>query len=149
MMSRMVSDLIFYTLFFFSSLSACIAETRRWCAQNLIKYNDSKTEVMLVYSKHVGVEPAPYLLTVGDADIRPVSTVRSLGVILDSHLTMDAQVRSACKKTFYHLRTISQIRKFLTESALAQLIHAFVISQLATDYSYSPRSPLAPYCISN
>ncbi len=59
----------------FSSLSACIAETRRWGAQNRIKYNDSKTEVMLVYSKHVGVEPAPYLLTVGDADIRPVSTV--------------------------------------------------------------------------
>ena len=78
----------------------------------------------------MGVEPAPYLLTVGDADIRPVSTVRSLGVILDSHLTKDAQVRSACKKAFYHLRRISQIRKFLTESALAQLIHAFVISQL-------------------
>ena len=99
-------------------------------AQNLIKY-DSKTEVMLVYSKHVGVEPAPYyLLTFGDADIRMVSTVRSLGVIIDSHLTMDAQVRLACKKAFYHLRRISQIRKFLTESALAQLIHAFVISQL-------------------
>jgi hypothetical protein len=119
----------------FSSLSACIAETRRWGAQNMIKYNDSKTEVMLVYSKHVGVEPAPYFLTVGDADIRPVSTVRSLGVILDSHLTMDAQVRSACKKAFYHLRRISQIRKFLTESALAQLIHAFVITQL--DYCNS------------
>jgi hypothetical protein len=87
---------------------------------------------MMVYSKY-GPEPARISLTVGDAEIPPVSSLRSLGVILDSHLTMDAQIRSSCKKTFFHLRRLSQIKKFLSQSALAQLLHTFVISQI--DYS--------------
>ena len=115
----------------FSSMSACIAETRRWGALIGMKYNESKTEVMMVYSKY-GPEPSRIPLIVGDAEIQPVSLLRSLGVILDSHLTMDAQIRSSCKKAFFHLRRLSQIKKFLSQSALAQLIHAFVISQIDT-----------------
>ena len=88
---------------------------------------------MMVYSKY-GPEPSRIPLIVGDAEIQPVSSLRSLGVILDSHLTMDAQIRSSCKKAFFHLRRL-QIKKFHSQSALAQLIHAFVISQI--DYCNS------------
>lgn len=72
---------------------------------------------------------------VGDAENQPVSAKKSLSVIFDSHLNMDAQSWSSCKKAFYHLKRISQIKKFLTDSALTQLIHAFVISQI--DYCNS------------
>lgn len=47
-----------------------------------MKYNESKTEVMMVFSKF-GPEPSRYPLTVGNAEIQPVSSLQSLGVILD------------------------------------------------------------------
>jgi hypothetical protein len=37
---------------------------------------------------------------------------------------------SSGKRVFFHLGRLSQIKKFLFQSALAQLIHAFVISQI-------------------
>jgi hypothetical protein len=92
-----------------------------------MKYNDLKTKVMMVYSKY-GPEPARIPLTVGDAEIQAVFSLLSLGVILYSHLTMDPQIRSSCKKVFFHLRRLSQIKNFLFQSALSQLSHAFVIS---------------------
>ena len=64
-----------------------------------------------------------------------MSSVRSLCVTIDSHLSMDGQIRLICKNAFYHLRRISQLKTFLCKAALAQLIHAFVISRL--DYCNS------------
>jgi hypothetical protein len=48
---------------------------------------------------------------------------------------IDGQIRLVCKNAFFHLRRISQLKKFLSKAALAQLIHAFVISRL--DYCNS------------
>jgi hypothetical protein len=50
----------------FSSLSACIEETKRWGALNRMKYNDMKTEVLLVFSKYVGAKPIDLSLEVGE-----------------------------------------------------------------------------------
>ncbi len=78
----------------FDSISACIAAMKRWGALNGMNYNNSKTEFTMVYSMY-GPEPARNRLTVGVAKIQPLSSLRSLGMILDSHLTMDAEIRSS------------------------------------------------------
>ncbi len=61
--------------------------------------------------------------------------VRKLGVILDSQLIMNNQIRSICNKSYFHLHRIAPIKTFLSVSALAQLVHAFVTSTL--DYGNS------------
>jgi hypothetical protein len=85
----------------FCSLSACIEETKRWGALNRMKYNDTKTEVLLVFSKYGGAKPVNLSLEVGDKKINPFSCVRSLGDTIDSHVTMDGQIRLICKNAFY------------------------------------------------
>lgn len=82
-----------------------------------------------MFSKYGGAKPIDLSLEVGDKKINPVSSVRSHGVKIDSHLSIYGQIR------FFHLRRISQLKKFLSKAALAQLIHAFVISRL--DYCNS------------
>jgi hypothetical protein len=72
---------------------------------------------------------------VGGETVQLATTVRNLGVTLDSHLTLDAHVRSICKKAFFQLHRISRIRKYLTQSSTRQLVHSFVTSQL--DYGNS------------
>ena len=137
-------DTQFYTSFNLSaegqceayrSMAGCIAEARLWMTANKLKLNEAKTEALLVYAVSSKRKPALTPLMVGGETIQLATTVRNLGVTLDSHLTLDAHVRSVCKKAFFHLYRISRIRKYLTQSATRQLVHAFVTAQL--DYGNS------------
>jgi hypothetical protein len=64
---------------------------------------------------------------VGGASIIPSPVVRNLGVLLDSHLTMEQQINTSCRSSYFHLRPIARIKKFLYLPAVIQLVHAFVL----------------------
>jgi hypothetical protein len=100
--------------------------------ENKLKLNEDKTEALLVYAASSRKKPAPTPLMVSGEMVQLATTVRNLGVTLDCHLTLDAHVR---EKAFFHLHRISRIRKYLSQYATRQLVHAFVTSQL--DYGNS------------
>jgi len=50
-----------------------------------------------------------------------VDSVRDLGVVLDSHLTMSAQVSSVSRSAFYQLRQLRPVVRFLTKYAASLL----------------------------
>jgi hypothetical protein len=70
-------------------------------------------------------------LVVGGGNIFPSSVVRNLGVLLNSQFFMEAKINYSCKKAYYNLRRIIRIKRFLSQSAVVQLVRAFVLSQLA------------------
>ena len=119
----------------FSSITACVGETKQWMTDNLIKFNEAKTDALVVHSKSSRCKPAALPLIVGESSILPSDSVRNLGVILDKHLTMQQQIGSICRTSFYQLRRIAKIRKFLSRPAAAQLVSAFVLSHI--DYGNS------------
>ena len=119
----------------FNSLSASIGESRQWAATNRLKFNDGKTDAMIASSCYSRIKPAPIPLMVGDTLIFPSPTVRNLGVTFDSHLSFDAQIRGVCKTSFYHIRRIARIKKFLSRPSIILLIYSFVFSHL--DYCNS------------
>ena len=49
--------------------------------------------------------------------------VRSLGVHLDPTLTMETQVASVVRTTFFHLWRIARLRPYLDTRALTTLLH--------------------------
>ena len=57
-------------------------------------------------------------------------TVRDIGAMLDSALTMRAHVNSTLKSCYFQIRCLSKIRKYLTEDSAKTLTHAFVTSRL-------------------
>ena len=59
-----------------------------------------------------------------------VALVKSLGVGFDEHMMFDSYVADKCKSSFYHLRNLSRIRKYLTRETAAIVVHAFVTSKL-------------------
>ena len=103
------------------SFEHCIQDIRSWMTTNKLKLNGHKTEFIL--------------LSIGGSCVSPSSSVRNLGVILDSELSMQPQISSVCKSAYFHLRNIARIRKYLTESAARSLVHAFVTSRI--DYCNS------------
>ncbi|XP_061470050.1 uncharacterized protein LOC133379228 [Rhineura floridana] len=99
-----------------------------WMRANKLKLNPNKTEMLLVGG------PSAQMV-----DVRPVldgvtlplkEQVRSLGVLLDPLLSLEAQVASVAQNAFYQLRLVAQLRPYLSKEHLASVIHAMVTSRL-------------------
>ena len=62
--------------------------------------------------------------------IKPYSHARNTGAIFDTTTSMLPHVNNVYKSAFYHLRTISRIRKQLSTQTIEILLHTFVTSKL-------------------
>ncbi len=58
------------------------------------------------------------------------SSVRNLGVLFDSNLSIDGHVSSIFKTEFFHLKILSKLRPMLSMSNAEMLINAFMTSRL-------------------
>ena len=111
------------------SMQSCISDVKAWATANMLKLNDSKTKLMLVTSNR-GTS-----ITIGNAQIPFKNYVKNLGFTLDCHLTMNAHVSNIARSCYFELRRLSSIRRFLTSTATATLVSAFVLSRI--DYCNS------------
>jgi len=90
---------------------------------------------MLIGSKSVVSKFSGQQINLDGDLIMPSTTVRNLGVILDSTLSFNDHISKVVKTAFFHLRNISRIRSSLSQQDAETIIHAFVTSQL--DYCNS------------
>ena len=118
------------------SMQSCICDVKAWASGNMLKLNDNKTELMLVSSKGTKhLHDLTTSITMGDAQIPFKQSVRTLGFTLDCHLTMNAHVSNIARTCYFELRRLVSIRRFLTSTATATLVSAFVLSRI--DYCNS------------
>ena len=61
--------------------------------------------------------------------------MKNLGPKLDCHLTMNAHVSNIARTCYFQLHRLASIRRFLTSTATATLVSAFVLSRI--DYCSS------------
>ena len=95
------------------------------------KLNDNKTELMFVTSKRTKhLHNLPTSITIGNAQIPFKQSVKNLGLTLDCHLTMNAHVSNIARTCFFELRRLASIRRFLSSTATAILVSAFVLSRI-------------------
>ena len=113
-----------------------ISDVKAWATANMLKLNDSKTELMLVTSKRSKhLHNLPTSITIGNAQIPFKQSVKNLGFTLDCHLTMNAHVSNVARTCYFELRRLASIRRFLTSTATATLVSAFALSRI--DYCCS------------
>ena len=116
------------------SMQSCISDFKAWATANMLKLNDSKTELMLVTSKRSKhLHNLPTSITIGNAQIPFKQTVKNLGFTLDCHLTMNAHVSNFTRTCYFELRRLASIRRFLTSTAT--IVSAIVLSRI--DYCNS------------
>ena len=77
----------------------------------------------------------PLSATIANAQIPFKQSVKNLGFTLDCHLTMNARVSNIARTCYFELRRLASIRRFLTSTATATLVSAFVLSRI--DYCNS------------
>ena len=66
----------------------------------------------------------------GNAQISSKQSVNNLGFTLDCHLTTNAHVSNISRTCYYELRRLASIRRFLTSTATATLVSAFVFARI-------------------
>jgi hypothetical protein len=113
-----------------SRMEACIEEIRSWMKDNYLKLNDSKTDFIIFGTPHDIDRVTEWTVSVGDQLVFPSMTVKDIGPMLDSALTMESQINSVIKSCYNQIRNISRIRYYLTEEATKTLMHALVTSRL-------------------
>ncbi|KAF7246709.1 Proton myo-inositol cotransporter [Varanus komodoensis] len=85
-------------------------------------YNPDKTEVLLVGGSGFGEGDLDLVLNGVALPLK--DKVRSLGVLLDPELSLEAQVTAVARSTFFQLRLIHQLRPYLENGCLVTVTHA-------------------------
>ena len=113
-------------------LELCNKDIRTWMRLNMLKLNDDKTELLIIYPKSSDLDSLPDSVDVGNITIKAATEARNLGVIFDSTMSSGKHVASICRSAYFHLHAIGRIRKFLDQQSTKQLVHALVLSRLDT-----------------
>ena len=82
-----------------------------------------------VYIRHVSSTFRPCKeispIMTHSAQVKPSTSVRDLGIVIDRHLTMHELINVICRNASLPLRRIGKIRSFLTKATTEILVHAF------------------------
>ena len=114
-----------------STLQSCTSDVDTWMSANKLKLNCEKTEAVRFYRQpHHSPDLLPSSLMLGSSTIEFSDTVRDLGVLLDSDLSMKQHVTKTCQLAYMELKKIAAIRPFLTEDATKTLVSSYILSRL-------------------
>ena len=93
-------------------MESCIADVRTWMHDNHLKLNHSKTEFIVIGSKH-GLQQAQYVssIKIGNTTVETSKSVKNIGAIFDSQLAMVEQGGATCtyRSCYLHIRNIGNI----------------------------------------
>ena len=116
-------------------MESCLSLVQSWMSHHYLKMNNDKTEVLLISSKQMARKVVVPSLQIGNEIICPTPSAKCIGVIIDSHVSMETHISSVCKAAYFHLRNISQLKRYLDQESLECVVHAFITTKL--DYANS------------
>ena len=120
-----------------TNLQNCIQDIGLWIRTNLLKLNDSKTEFIMVGSKHnlLKTDAKNTAVQIGNDIITCVDSVHHLGFIIDNELKSTTHISNLSSTLFVTIRKIARIRHLIDKEMTKTLMQALVLSKL--DYCNS------------
>jgi len=128
----------------------CIAHACTYCAAKRLQLNADKTEI-LWFGSAVNLRKLSadeLKIRVGQIVVKPVTTVRNLGVLINAELSMRDHVSRLAQTCFFHLHRLCSVRHQLCQDVTERLVCTLILSRL--DYCNAvlaglPASTLAPF----
>ena len=99
-------------------------------SSNRLKLNSDMTEFLGFGSL---LHPWPLLssIVIGNDSITASDSTRNIGVIFVKYMNFAAQVSAICKASFFQLRNMSHVRKFLSIESTKALVQTFITCKRA------------------
>ncbi len=112
-----------------AELTECITNLKDWMTNHFLLLQSDKTNILLIGPKNNTQNLLDHNLQLDGCPV-PSSTVKNLGVVLDSNLYFENHISHFTKTAFLHLRNIAKLRNMLCVSDAEKLVHAFMTSRL-------------------
>ena len=96
-----------------------------WFTQNRLKINPSKTEFILLKSRH-SKTTSNFSIRFGNSEISPAPSVKLLGVTVDSNLIWDKHVSLVVRRCYCVLIGLARMRRRIPRQTRQLLIEALV-----------------------
>ena len=122
------------------NVESCCRQIKIWMAKNKLKLIEQKTEVLLCGPLSRRETVPVDCLSVGEASIPFSNVVKTLGVTLDVELSMEQHVSAVVRSCFFHIRSVSKVRPYITYKAASSIAVCLILSKL--DYCNSLLSGL-------
>ena len=117
-----------------ASIESCSQRVHDWLLNNGLHLNPSKSEAIAFYNPRskplAALADSIGTVSVAGSPIRLQSSIKNLGVYLDSTMSFDKQVSETCKACYFHIRALRHIRASLTSEASKTIAAAIVGSRL-------------------
>ena len=108
----------------------CVAELQDLMNINKLKFNATKTEIIVICAPHIKIKLSMPYIKLGDTVV-PVSTVvKNIAVFFDDAVSMNNQVQHICRVAYFHIHCIGKIRNLLDRKTTEIMIHTYVTSRL-------------------
>ena len=107
-------------------INNCLQHLAMWMNEYFLKLNQTKTKIMIIVIHGVFVE---------GICIRFVESAKNLGVMLDNILSFECQVNKVVKASYMFIKKLHQVKGFLSEDQLKQLVCSYILQRL--DYCNS------------
>ena len=117
-----------------NNLSSCLTSVMSWSNSLFLKLNPSKFE-LICFNKSDKSLTLPSLNISSDLSLEFSSSIRSLGFVFDSTLSLSPQIRTVAKSSYFHLRRIKKLMPFLDDATLKLLVTSLILSRI--DYCNS------------
>jgi hypothetical protein len=131
------------------TIHACLEEIKLWMNQNFLKINAGKTKFIIIGSPYqVRNHQGNAITLINDEDgkeLEKLHTVLSLGVTIDSTLSMKNFVNTKCSEAYFKLKNISRLRYYLDTSMRIMLVRNLILSKL--DYCNAILANIPKYMI--
>ena len=119
-----------------TELTNCLEAVQAWMGNNKLKLNPDKTEFIVVGDDQIRNSPkSSFPVSLLGNIMEPAESVKILGVILDVENSMQRHVANLCHISYYHLRELQRVCRYLNYETAVKVADALVSSCL--DYSNS------------
>ena len=111
-----------------SKLNHDLLNVNEWLIANKLTLNETKTEFMIIGSRQrvPSFEQGP-IIKLGNQVIKRVPNKKTLGVILNEHLTWNKHIDEQNKKISNNIALLRRAKSFVPEHILNKMYNAFVI----------------------
>ena len=114
-----------------SQVELCLTDLHAWFCCNGLALNADKSDCIILGTVQRATTFAPITSIIEAGSVVSISsTIKTLGVTLDSHLTFEAHVKSITKTCYFHIRALLHIRSSINLETAKSVADAIVSSRL-------------------
>ena len=112
-------------------LEECSTIVEQWFLHNGMLLNADKSDVVVLSTAQQARKlPEDPVVNVAGFNIKPSSSTRSLGVVIDDRLPFDKHINAVCQSCYFHMRAFRHVRRCLTRDVAVSVARSSVLSKL-------------------